>query len=85
MPRKPAEQAPIDRYRDMSGLKARYPRDRKTLKRWVAEGILPPPDLVVANKLFWKESSLNEADKKNTIQAGATTEFGRRRRLTAAE
>jgi hypothetical protein len=84
MSKKSTEQVPIDPYRDMNGLEARYGRGRRQLKRWVDEKILPPPDAIINNHPFWKDSTLDAADKANTIAAGKT-EFGRRRKLIAVE
>jgi hypothetical protein len=85
VPRKSIEQAkPVDPYRDMNGLVARYGRGRRQLKRWVDEKILPPPDAIINNHPFWRDSTLDAADRANTVAAGKT-EFGRRRKQLAAE
>jgi hypothetical protein len=90
MPRKSTEQIPAaTRYLGTPDLKVRYAgKTRRTLKRWEDEKILPPPDLVVHGKKFWRETTLDEADRRNTIAAGANgsaTEFARRRKAIAAE
>jgi hypothetical protein len=87
MPRKrPAEQLPPPiQYAWLPDLEVRYKRGRRQIKRWLVDGILPPPDIVVNNHQGWKETTLDEADRRNTIAAGATTEFGRRRKQIAAE
>jgi hypothetical protein len=84
MPRKRTEQLPPPtRYIGMPGLEVRYDRGRRQLKRWLDDGILPPPDLVVNNHPAWKETTLDEADRANTLRAaanGPATQFGRRRK-----
>ena len=74
---------PVTRYLWLSDLALRYNRGRRQIKRWIADGVLPPPDLTVHNHEAWRETTLDEADKKNTRAAGATTEFGRRRKQVA--
>jgi hypothetical protein len=49
----------------------------------VKQGILPQPDFVAANHEAWKESTLDESDRRHTIEAGASTEFGRKRPIAA--
>ena len=86
MPRKRTDQLPPStRYLGTPDLEVRYGVVRKTIGRWQGEGIIPPPDLIVHNNNFWKETTLDEADRANTAAAGATTEFGRRRKLIAAQ
>jgi hypothetical protein len=63
----------------MDGMEARYGRGRKQIGRWVEMGVLPEPSIVIMNRKGWEESILDEADKKNTCEAGAKTEFGRKR------
>jgi hypothetical protein len=69
----------------MSDLTHRYNRGPRQLKRWIAEGVLPPADIIVGNHMGWQEASLDAADRKNTAANGARTEFGRRRKAIAAE
>jgi hypothetical protein len=83
MKRKSETLPPAVRYLWMSDLQIRYGRGSRQLKRWIATGVLPPPDLTVHNHEAWRETSLDEADKKNTRAAGATTEFGRRKAVAA--
>jgi hypothetical protein len=85
MRRKSESQPPTTKYQWLPDLEARYGRGRRQLKRWIAEGILPAPDIIVNNHEGWKESTLDESDRRHTIEAGATTEFGRRRKPLAAE
>jgi hypothetical protein len=80
MPRKQqSADPPAKRYIWMDGMEARYNRGRKQITRWVAAKVLPPPTIVVMNRMGWEESILDEADKKNTREAGGKTEFARKR------
>ena len=77
--------SPPTRYLWMPDLVVRYKRGRRQIKRWKEAGILPPADLCVNNHEAWKETTLDESDRRHTIEAGATTEFGRRRKAIAAQ
>jgi hypothetical protein len=83
MSRKPEIQPRKKKYLWMPDLEVRYNRGRRQLKRWKATGILPPPDLVVNNHEAWEEATLDENDRRHTVEAGATTEFGRRKSIAA--
>jgi hypothetical protein len=40
----------------------RYGRTVRTLDRWLAAGIFPPPDLVICDRRYWKPETLDRFD-----------------------
>lgn len=77
MPKVPIDQ--VSTY-DRQLLSARRVADRysvhiRTLARWELKKVIPPPDEVINNRRYWYSTTLDEADRKRTVEAGkvATT------------
>src|SRR5262245_21752858 len=47
-------------------IRQRYGGDRhtRTIKRWIARGEFPPPDLTINNRPYWFETTLDEFDRQ---------------------
>jgi hypothetical protein len=43
----------------------------RTVSRWVARGVIPPPDEVINERRYWLLTTLEQADRRRTIEAGA--------------
>jgi hypothetical protein len=57
------------------GVTARYGDiSLRTLDRWIARGVVPKPDRVIAGRRYWHWESLEQADRRNTAEAGATAQ-----------
>jgi hypothetical protein len=52
----------------------RYSVHIRTLARWTAKKVIPPPDECIAGRRYWYEHNLEAADRARTIAAGAGTE-----------
>ena len=65
----------------------RYNIALRTIDRWLARAIIPPPDRVINNRRYWLLASLEEADRKHTLDAGVesrpTGQFAKRREVAA--
>jgi hypothetical protein len=57
------------RYLGRTDVGRRYNRCTRTIKRWEDVKILPPPDLIVGERKFWAETTLDEHDHKTTTSA----------------
>ncbi len=49
-------------YRSSGRVAERYGRCVRTINRWLASGILPPPDIVVNKRRLWSDETLNQFD-----------------------
>ena len=53
------------------GVTARYGDiSLRTLDRWIARGVIPPPEEVIAGRRYWLLETLERADRRRTIEAG---------------
>jgi DNA-binding transcriptional MerR regulator len=50
---------------------SRYNVALRTLDRWLAREILPPPARVINNRRYWLLADLEAADRQHTLNAGA--------------
>jgi hypothetical protein len=73
MPRIPAEQiSPYEqRLVPARGVASRYGIHLRSIARWVARGVIPPPDQVICDRRYWYVEALDQADRRRTIEAGA--------------
>jgi hypothetical protein len=72
--RKPAEQNSADEQRlkrliSARGLADRYGTHLRTISRWVARGIIPPPDQVIRDRRYWFVQTIERHDREQTIAA----------------
>ena len=44
-------------------------RHGRTVKRWIARGEFPRPDLVINNRPYWYETTLTEFDRQRVAAA----------------
>ncbi len=42
----------------------------RSIARWVARGVIPPPDQVINDRRYWRIATLEKADRERTIEAG---------------
>ena len=56
-------------------------RHGRTVKRWIARGEFPPPDLIINTRPYWYEATLDEIDRQ---RAGATLSAPREVRQPSA-
>jgi DNA-binding transcriptional MerR regulator len=50
----------------------RYGVHLRTVSRWVARGVIPPPDQVINGRRYWLFETLEQADRRRTVEAGAS-------------
>ncbi len=48
----------------------RYGIHLRSVSRWVARGVIPPPSQVINGRRYWYLEILEAADKQRTIDAG---------------
>jgi hypothetical protein len=41
----------------------------RTINRWRKQGILPDPDVVINNRNYWRDSTLDEHDRRSMAEA----------------
>ena len=44
----------------------------RTIKRWVDQGVIPPPDLNIKNRDYWYEDALDRHDRQLVAARGAS-------------
>ena len=49
----------------------RYDVHLRSVSRWVARGVIPPPDQVINNRRYWLLTTIEQADRRRTIEAAA--------------
>jgi hypothetical protein len=63
---------PSKRALDKRGLGRRYGgRHPRTMDRWKKAQKLPPPDAIINDIEFWYEETLDQFDRKSTIERAA--------------
>ena len=57
-------------YRTSSSVRKRYddPSSR-TWRRWLKDGVIPPPDLHIRGRDYWSEKTLQENDRRHAADA----------------
>jgi hypothetical protein len=50
---------------------SRYGVHLRSISRWVARGVIPPPDQVINARRYWFLETLEQADRRRTIEASA--------------
>ena len=70
MPPIPKEQ--VSRVLPARAVADRYGVHLRSITRWVARGVIPPPDQIIVGRRYWLSKTLEEADRRRTIEAGAT-------------
>jgi hypothetical protein len=51
----------------------RYSIHIRSISRWIARGVIPPPSEIIASRRYWYSDVLDEADRKRTCEAGQAT------------
>jgi DNA-binding transcriptional MerR regulator len=49
----------------------RYGTHLRTISRWVARGVIPPPDEVINDRRYWLLETLDRADRRRTAEVAA--------------
>ena len=53
------------------GVAQRYGISLRSIDRWLAKNVIPPPDRVINNRRYWVLESLERVDRQNTLNVGA--------------
>ena len=48
----------------------RYSIHIRSIARWVARSVIPPPSEVIASRRYWYADVLEAADRRRTVEAG---------------
>jgi hypothetical protein len=56
-------------YRPTKQVARRYNRCTRTIDRWLRQGIFPAPDLIVNDKRFWLDNTLDAFDVQQRAAA----------------
>jgi DNA-binding transcriptional MerR regulator len=69
----PAEQtSPYEpRLVQARGVAIRYGISLRSVDRWLAKKVIPPPDRVINGRRYWYLESLEKADRQHTLNLGA--------------
>ena len=51
------------RFVSTSMVAERYGVHMRSIARWVARGVIPPPDLTINNRHYWDEAALDRHDR----------------------
>lgn len=72
MPPIPAEQtSPYGQLLPARAVAERYSVHLRSVSRWVARGVIPPPDLTICARRYWRLETLEQADRRRTIECAA--------------
>jgi DNA-binding transcriptional MerR regulator len=71
MRKTPVEQAFYQRLLPARAVADRYGTHLRTVSRWVARGVIPPPSQIINSRRYWSVEVLEQADRRRTIEAGA--------------
>jgi len=71
------------RYVGTKQLCVRYSACLKTVNRWVADGMLPKPDLIMNSRKLWKLATLDAYDAANPRRACTAEADQRIKRIPA--
>lgn len=75
MPATPREQTapygPGSRLLSAPAVAQRYSVHLRSISRWVARGVIPPPDQRINDRRYWREATLEQADRQRTIDSAA--------------
>jgi hypothetical protein len=63
----PIKEAPL--YYTSGRVARRYEKTVRTLDRWLAAGLFPKPDLVIADRRYWMAQTLDQFDAKQKAAA----------------
>ena len=63
----------------------RYDVHLRSISRWVARGVIPPPDQVINDRRYWRLETLEKADRERTIEAGRSRPVPRSRHSHSPE
>ena len=55
----------------------RYGVHLRSISRWIARGVIPPPDAIILDRRYWHHESLEKADRERTIEAGRSRQCPR--------
>jgi hypothetical protein len=59
------------------GVATRYGIHLGSVSRWIARGVIPPPDLILNDRRYWYLASLESAERRNAVEhAGARKRTG---------
>jgi 2-hydroxychromene-2-carboxylate isomerase len=64
----PNRDVPI--YHSSGRVARRWDRTVRTLDRWIAAGLFPKPDVVIRDKRYWTDETLNRFDEQQKARAG---------------
>lgn len=48
---------------DVTDVARFFKRSKDTIRRWVAEGVLPPPDRVLKGRPYWTPAQIGQVGK----------------------
>jgi hypothetical protein len=51
----------------------RYNVHMRSIARWVARGVIPPPDLTICNRHYWDAAALDHHDRQRVAERAAPT------------
>jgi hypothetical protein len=60
------------RFKPTSSVAKRYGVHMRSIARWVARGVIPPPDLTINNRHYWDEAALDRHDRQRVAERAAT-------------
>ena len=77
------------RYVSTRGVTERYDDiSLRTLRRWLLRGVIPPPDLTIHGRKYWRVETLEQNDRQRTMEAAdrrPVGQFANRHELAAAK
>jgi hypothetical protein len=47
-------------------------KSTRTIRRWMDDGVIPPPDLKIKNRDYWYEDGLDRHDRQLVAERAAT-------------
>jgi hypothetical protein len=65
-----SEELRLKRLISARGLASRYGIHLRSISRWIARGVIPPPDQIICDRRYWYVETLDAADRARTVAAG---------------
>jgi hypothetical protein len=61
---------PGPQYRTSGSVRKRYDDlSTRQFRRWLKEGVIPPPDLTIAGRDYWLDETLDKNDRRHAAEA----------------
>jgi hypothetical protein len=57
------------------GVATRYGIHLGSISRWIARGVIPPPDQIICRRRYWFLTTLEAVDRRHTVEHAKTAQL----------